>query len=118
MGWGGFFGGPQAQSAARDAGLPHAGVPGNLRVQVEEVLRKEPEYPPVDVDFSHRQPADPPLTLRTMLWPFRRQLAIALLLVVIESAMMQTGPLLAQIGIDTACGRAISRCSWWWPPCS
>ncbi len=101
MGWGGYFGGPQAQSAARDAGLPHAGVPGNLRVQVEEVLKKEPEYPPVNVDFSHRQPAEPPLTLRTMLWPFRRQLAVALLLVVVESAMMQSGPLLAQIGIDS-----------------
>ena len=88
MGWGGFFGGPQAQSAARDAGLPHAGVPGNLRVLVEEVLRDEPDYPPVEVDFSHRQPADPPLTLRSLLWPFRRQLAVALLLVVIESAMM------------------------------
>jgi len=98
--WGGYFGGPQAQSAARDAGLPHAGVPGHLRVQVEEVLGKEPEYPPVEVDFSHRQPADPPLTLRTLLWPFRRQLALALLLVVIESAMMQSGPLLAQVGID------------------
>ncbi len=100
MSWGGYFGGPQAQSAARDAGLPHAGVPGHLRVQVEEVLGKEPEYPPVEVDFSHRQPADPPLTLRTLLWPFRRQLALALLLVVIESAMMQSGPLLAQVGID------------------
>jgi len=98
--WGGYFGGPQAQSAARDAGLPHAGVPGHLRVQVEEVLGREPEYPPVEVDFSHRQPADPPLTLRTLLWPFRRQLALALLLVVIESAMMQSGPLLAQVGID------------------
>ena len=100
MGWGGFFGGPQAQSAARDAGLPHAGVPGNLRDQVEEVLRAEPKYPPVEIDFSHRQPADPPLTLRTLLWPHRRQLAVALLLVVIESAMMLSGPLLAQVGID------------------
>ena len=100
MGWGGYFGGPQAQNAARDAGLPHAGVPGNLRTQVEEVLRNEPEYPPVEVEFSHRQPPDPPFTLRTMLWPFRRQLALALLLVVIESAMMQSGPLLAQVGID------------------
>ena len=100
MGWGGYFGGPQAQNAARDAGLPHAGVPGNLRAQVEEVLRTEPEYPPVEVDFSHRQPAERPLTLRTLLWPYRRQLAVALLLVVIESAMMQSGPLLAQVGID------------------
>ena len=100
MGWGGYFGGPQAQNAARDAGLPHAGVPGNLRTQVEEVLRNEPEYPPVEVEFSHRQPPDPPFTLRTMLWPFRKQLALALLLVVIESAMMQSGPLLAQVGID------------------
>ena len=100
MGWGGYFGGPQAQSAARDAGLPHAGVPGNLRVQVEEVLRTEPEYPPVEVDFSHRQPSGPPFTLRAVLWPFRKQLAIALLLVVVESAMMQSGPLLAQVGID------------------
>lgn len=100
MGWGGYFGGPQAQNAARDAGLPHAGVPGNLRTQVEEVLRNEPEYPPVEVEFSHRHPPDPPFTLRTMLWPFRSQLALALLLVVIESAMMQSGPLLAQVGID------------------
>ncbi len=100
MGWGGYFGGPQAQSAARDAGLPHAGVPGNLRAHVEEVLRNEPEYPPVEVDFSHRQPSDPPLTLRSLLWPYRGQLAVALLLVVIESAMMQSGPLLAQLGID------------------
>ncbi|MCY4194089.1 MAG: ABC transporter ATP-binding protein, partial [bacterium] len=100
MGWGGYFGGPQAQSAARDAGLPHAGVPGHLRVQVAEVLGQEPEYPPVEVDFSHRQPTDPPLTLRTLLWPFRRQVALALLAVVIESAMMQSGPLLAQVGID------------------
>ncbi len=100
MGWGGYFGGPQAQNAARDAGLPHAGVPGNLRAHVEEVLRAEPEYPPVEVDFSHRQPPDPPLTLRSILWPFRGRLAVALLLVVVESAMMQSGPLLAQLGID------------------
>ena len=100
MGWGGYFGGPQSQNAARDAGLPHAGVPGDLRTHVEEVLRKEPEYPPVEVDFSHRQPSDPPLTLRSFLWPYRVQLGVALLLVVVESAMMQSGPLLAKEGID------------------
>ena len=54
----------------------------------------------MEVDFSHRQPADPPLTLRTLLWPHRRQLAVALFLVVVESVMMQSGPLLAQLGID------------------
>ncbi len=100
-GWGGsYFGGPQAQNAARDAGLPHAGVPGNLRKQVEAVLAKEPEYPEVEVDFSHRQPQEPPLSLRTFLWPHRRSLAVALLLVTLETTMMQTGPLLTQIGID------------------
>jgi len=97
---GGFFGGPQAQDAARDAGLPHAGVPGDLRARVEEVLQDEPDYPPVEVRFSHRQPDDPPLTLRTFLWPHRRALAVAMLLVILETTMMQSGPLLAQIGID------------------
>ncbi|MYG94491.1 MAG: ABC transporter ATP-binding protein [Acidimicrobiia bacterium] len=100
-GWGGgFFGGPQAQNAARDAGLPHGGVPGNLINQVEAVLAKEPAHPAVEVNFSHRQPDDPPLTLRSFLWPHRDSLAIALLLVILETAMMQTGPLLTQIGID------------------
>ncbi len=100
-GWGGgYFGGSQAQNAARDAGLPHAGVPGSLRKQVETVLAQEPEYPDVEVAFSHRQPKDPPFTLRTFLWPHRRWLFVALALVILETTMMQTGPLLTQVGID------------------
>ena len=94
------FGGANSVTASRDAGLPHAGVPGHLQDRVDAVLDREPQHPDPAIGFEHRHPSGPPFTLRSFLWPHRWRLAGALVLVVLESLALQAGPLLTQIGID------------------
>lgn len=94
------FGGANSVTASRDAGLPHAGVPGHLQDRVDAVLEREPDHPDPGIAFEHHQPPAPPFTLRSFLWPHRWRLAGALVLVVLESLALQAGPLLTQIGID------------------
>ena len=94
------FGGSNPVTAARDAGLPHAGVPGHLQAKVDAALDREPEHPEPRIAFDHKQPPGPTFSLRSFLWPHRRRLAWALCLVVFESILLQAGPLLTQIGID------------------
>lgn len=94
------FGGTSSVAASRDAGLPHAGVPGHLQERVDEVLEREPDHGDPAIRFTHRHLATEPFTLRSFLWPHRWRLAGALGLVIIESLALQAGPLLTQIGID------------------
>ncbi|MFV2038680.1 MAG: ABC transporter ATP-binding protein [Acidimicrobiales bacterium] len=94
------FMGTNSSTAARDAGLPHAGVPGHLQEAVDAVLDREPDHPEPDIHFDQKQPNDPPFTLRTFLWPHRWRLLGALALVVVETVLLQAGPLLTKIGID------------------
>jgi len=94
------FGGANSSTAARDAGLPHAGVPGHLQGRVDEVLAREPDHPEPAIRFNHLHPDEPPFTLRGFLWPHRFRLFGAFALVVLESLAVQAGPLLTQIGID------------------
>ena len=94
------FGGSNSVTSARDAGLPHAGVPGHLQAEVDAVLDLEPDHGDPAVTFDHRHPPTAPFTLRSFLWPHRWRLAGALLLVIIETVALQAGPLLTQIGID------------------
>lgn len=94
------FGGANSVTAARDAGLPHAGVPGHLQAEVDAVLDAEPTHPDPAIEFDHRHPDEPPFTLRSFLAPHRWRLLGALLLVVIEAVLLQAGPLLTRIGID------------------
>lgn len=94
------FMGTNSNTAARDAGLPHAGVPGHLQQAVDDVLAREPQHPDPDIQFDHRHPGGPPFNLRSFLWPHRWRLLGALALVTIETALLQAGPLLTQIGID------------------
>lgn len=94
------FGGSNAGTSARDAGLPHAGVPGHLQAEVDAVLQIEPDHGDPALTFDHHHPEAAPFTLRSFLWPHRWRLAGALLLVIIETLALQAGPLLTQIGID------------------
>lgn len=94
------FGGANSVTASRDAGLPHAGVPGHLQDEVDAVLAREPEHPDPEITFSHRSTEDEPFTLRSFLWPHRRAMTGAAALVVLEAVALQAGPLLTQIGID------------------
>lgn len=99
-GGGGFGGGVGAATAGRSAGLPHAEVPGRLREMAERQLEREPEHPEPEVEFSYHEPPAPPFGLRTFLAPHRGSMAFAVLLVVLETVMLQSGPLLTQLGID------------------
>lgn len=94
------FGGANSVTASRDAGLPHAGVPGHLQDEVDAVLEREPEHPDPEITFSHRSTEEEPFTLRSFLWPHRRAMLGAAALVVLEAVALQAGPLLTQIGID------------------
>ncbi len=94
------FGGASSVTSARDAGLPHAGVPGHLQDAVDDVLAREPHHPDPGITFEHQHPGGPAFTLRSFLWPHRWRLAGALALVVLETVALQAGPLLTQIGID------------------
>jgi ATP-binding cassette subfamily B protein len=96
----GFRSGPSSVEAAASAGLPHAEVPGNLREKVADVLAHEPEHAEPEVTWSHHEWDRRPFGLWTFLRPHRLRLAGAVILVAIETAAIQMGPVLTQIGID------------------
>ncbi|MFQ5556897.1 MAG: ABC transporter ATP-binding protein [Acidimicrobiales bacterium] len=96
----GLRSGPSSVQASASAGLPHAGVPGDLRKRVEKVLDGEPEHADPAVRWSHRDWERRPFGLRRFLRPHRGRLAIAVVLVMIETVAIQMGPVLTQIGID------------------
>jgi len=92
------FGGPPGGSAG--SGLPFAGVPPELASRAKAVLASEPEHPEPDEPFSHHDAEHEPFTLRSFLRPVAGSVAVAAVLVVVETATLQAGPLLTQIGID------------------
>lgn len=99
-GFGSRTGAPTSLQANAAAGLPHAEVPGDLRGRVVEVLEHEPDHTIAEVLWSRDQWDRRPFTLARFLWPHRFRLAAAIVLVLIETVALQTGPILTQIGID------------------
>lgn len=100
--FGGFTGiaGQGAFRAARQVDLPFAGIPEELAEGVEAELAREPEHDVTPPAFTQRPPERGPLTVRSLLAPQRWALAAAAVLVLVETAATQAGPLLVQIGID------------------
>lgn len=104
MGWGPPAGSPFAGGGANAtnaaAGLPFAGIPSELRERVERELAHEPEHPEPDVAFSQVDPHREPFTLRSFLRPHRGALAVAVALVVLETATLTAGPFITRLAID------------------
>ena len=103
MGFGGghyWSGGPSSSQANTAAGLPFSGIPTEMADRARELLEAEPEHPEPVVEFSHKQPKVRSLTMRGFLAPYKPQLLLACLLVILETLALQSGPLLTQIGID------------------
>ena len=94
------FGGANSVTSSRDAGLPHAGVPGHLQEEVNTVLENEPIHETEPIEFKHFIGKEPLFTLRSFLSEHKWKLALALVLVVGESILLQAGPLLTKFGID------------------
>src|SRR6188472_3625809 len=95
---GGAFGG--GQNSSRSAGLPFAGIPEELRDGVEKIVAAEPEFADEHVPFSHVGWDRNRLTLRRFLSPHKWALVLGIFLVLFETASLQAGPILTQIGID------------------
>jgi ATP-binding cassette subfamily B protein len=96
MGPGGGFARPGPQ-----AGLPFAGIPPELQERVDRLLADEREAQLEDPGLSQSRWDRRPLTLRRFLAPHWRAMVGAFLLVAVETAAMQAGPLLTQVGIDS-----------------
>ena len=103
MGFGGghyWSSGPSSSQANTAAGLPFSGIPTEMADRARELLEAEPEHPEPAVEFSHKQPKVRSLTMRGFLAPYKPQLVLACLLVILETLALQSGPLLTQIGVD------------------
>ena len=94
------FGGANSVTSSRDAGLPHAGVPGHLQDEVKRVLQEEPEHQLANIKFHHFVQPEIPFTLRSFLGTHKWKLLFAMVLVIGESILLQAGPLLTKFGID------------------
>jgi ATP-binding cassette subfamily B protein len=89
-----------ANSAAAAAGLPFAGIPSELQAGVDKLTSREPEWPLEHVPFSHKSFDRQPLTMRRMFAPHWKAMVLMCLIIVVETASLQAGPLLTKIGID------------------
>lgn len=113
--FGGGFGGPGAGGGGRlggpgrgglnksPDGLAFAGIPPELQDGVdrlEEAETREGVTPPANADFRHTPAAARPLALSSLLVGRGKVFVWACLLLVLETVLLQAGPLLVQVGID------------------
>ncbi len=98
LGGGSMSGGGSVKATADGKGF--AEVPAELHDGVAKILALEPEWEEPELKFSH-QPADRrPLTVTRMLSMRRLAIIGMLLVLVVETASLQAGPYLIQVGLD------------------
>jgi ATP-binding cassette subfamily B protein len=97
-GFGPSAGSPFGQPGA--TGLPFAGVPEELQERVEELLDGEPEHEVDEVEFSQSDWDSRRFTLRRFVGERRWAMIGAVVLVVLETAMVSAGPFLTGEAID------------------
>ena len=97
--WGGFRG-LSAKASSRAAGLPFGGIPSELASRIESILAKEPDHETPAFEFNQVADEEAPFTLRSFLGPHKFALMAAFLLVILETATLQAGPLLTGLAID------------------
>ncbi len=105
MAWGGGFGGgmfgQSASTASARAGLPFGGIPSELREEAERLLAGEPAHAPADLRFTQR-PSDRErrrLTLPGLVFTYPRWVVGASLTIILNSLVLQAGPLLTELAI-------------------
>jgi len=94
------FKGPSAKTSNRAAGLPFGGIPSELQSRADKVLAREPRHATPTFEFSQVVADGTPFSLRSFLGPHKLPLMAAFLLVVLETATQQAGPLLTGLAID------------------
>ena len=93
---------PGSPLSSPTGSTPFAGIPPELAERAQRILDREPEHEPEPPRFSREAPKRDAtrFTLRSFLAPSRGRLAVALLLVALETATLLAGPLLVQAGVD------------------
>src|SRR5687768_17836452 len=102
MGGGGGFGPPPGRPGmgpGQTPGMPFAGIPPEYGAMAEAILADEPEAKPAPVRFSQVEYDRRPFTLKRFLAPHWHRILLGIVLVIIETVTLQSGPLLTQIGI-------------------
>ncbi|HCT79389.1 MAG TPA: ABC transporter ATP-binding protein [Micromonosporaceae bacterium] len=89
--------GPKGEAKS---GMPFAGVPPELIAGVKRLEESEPAHGDPGVAFSHRRRGGRPLTMFSLITGHRKTFLIAVLLVILETLLLQAGPYLVQVGID------------------
>lgn len=100
---GGLAGGPRAMgpNVKANEGLPFAGVPPELIAGVQRLEASEPRHPDPRVAFHHRAPrTKKKLGMFDLLAGHGGSFAAVVALVIGETVLLQSGPLLVQVGID------------------
>jgi len=103
---GGWVGGPMFGGGGRPgqpvSGLPFGGIPSELQQGVDELLAEEPDHGEPTATFSQHPSATERrrLTLWALLLEYPGMLAVAAVLIVTLSVLMQAGPKLTEIAID------------------
>ncbi|MDQ0370766.1 ATP-binding cassette subfamily B protein [Catenuloplanes indicus] len=95
----GGFSGSGAGKAARNQGLPFAGIPPELADGVARLEATEPPVRPAHEPFSFA-PDGGRVSLWSLLSRRPRLLVVAAVAVLAEALLLQSGPYLVQIGID------------------
>jgi len=97
-GFGPGHGSPFASPGA--TGLPFAGVPAELQARVDALVATEPEHRVPPVEFSQSSWDRRPFTLRRFIGQRAWAVALAFVLVVVETFLVTVGPFLTGEAID------------------
>jgi ATP-binding cassette, subfamily B, bacterial len=101
-GGGGMFGPPGGRPGGTTGNLPFAGIPSELQEGVDELLAEEPDHGEPTARFTHRMAEEDNsrLSLRWLITRHWQLLILALVFVVVVSAVQQAGPYLTDIAIN------------------
>jgi ATP-binding cassette, subfamily B, bacterial len=106
MAWGGGFVGAAPMGGSHgpggQPGLPFAGIPSELQVGVDKILKSEPKRPPVDEPFSMRPSKSERarISLRSLLLEHPGLLTWSGFLVIVVAITSQVGPVLTSYAIN------------------
>ena len=87
---------------ASAAGLPFAGIPPEMVGKTNAVIKEEPDFNDLTVEFSHRPDKDGRFSLLSFLAPYKYRMLGALGLVGLTEALLLMGPYLIKVAIDDA----------------
>ena len=97
----GFHGGFHGRGKGGD-NLPFAGIPPEMVDKTNAVMKEEPDFSDLSLEFSHRPDDAGKFSLLSFLAPYKYRMLGALGLVGVTEALLLMGPYLIKVAIDDA----------------